>query len=202
MGFLNELSEWAASYGYIAVLLIVAGDGVFPLLPGETAIIAAAVVAAAGSLNLFGVIAAGAVGAIIGDSTAYLIGRAGGERIRRLMVRVTSEERMRSAEGMIQRQGPALVIAGRFLPGLRIAINMSCGAGHMAYPRFLTFDTLGAIAWSSQAAIIGYLGGKAFEEKPWLGLLIAIAVAGLIGLFIASRERKFTKREEAAAATK
>jgi membrane-associated protein len=200
MGFFSGLSEWAANYGYIAVLLIVAGDGVFPLLPGETAIIAAAVIAAEGKLNILGVIAAGALGAMIGDSTAYFIGRTGGERIRRLMVRVTSEERIRSAEGMIKRQGPALVFAGRFLPGLRIAINMSCGAGHMAYARFLTFDTLGAIAWSAQAAIIGYLGGKAFEDKPWVGLLIALVVAGLIGLFIASRERQHIKQEKAAIA--
>ncbi len=190
MGFFSGLTEWAVSYGYIAVLLIVAGDGIFPVLPGETAIIATAVVAAKGDLKLYWIILAGTVGAMIGDSVAYFIGRAGGGPIRRLLVRMAGEERITAAEGMIARQGSALVFVGRFLPGLRIALNMSCGAGHMAYKRFATFDALGALAWSSQAAIIGYLGGKAFEDRPWIGLLIAFGVATAIGLVIARREKQ------------
>ena len=67
---ISNVAEDAARYGYWAVLLVVAGDGVFPLLPGETAIVAAAVLAADGSLSLPLVILAGAAGAVIGDSTA------------------------------------------------------------------------------------------------------------------------------------
>ena len=70
---LTGASSSAADYGYWAVLLVVAGDGVFPVLPGETAIVAAAVLASDGTLNIFLVILAGAAGAMIGDSTAYWI---------------------------------------------------------------------------------------------------------------------------------
>ena len=97
MGVFNGLTDWAVSYGYIAVLLIVAGDGVFPLLPGETAIIATAVVAAKGDLKLYWIIVAGMLGAMIGDSAAYVIGRAGGGPIRRLLVRMAGEERNTAA---------------------------------------------------------------------------------------------------------
>ena len=131
-------------YGYWAVLLVVAGDGVFPLLPGETAIVAAAVLAANGALSLPLVILAGAAGAVIGDSCAYWIGRAGGGPIKRFVTRVRRADAPRARpSGWCSRQGAALVFVGRFLPGIRIAINLSCGAGQMAYPRFLFFDPLG-----------------------------------------------------------
>ena len=131
-------------YGYWAVLLVVAGDGIFPVLPGETAIVAAAVLAANGDLNLPLVILAGAAGAVLGDSCAYWIGRAGGGPIKRTVTRFAGAERLRGgrADGAAARGRP-WSSSGRFLPGIRIAINLSCGAGQMAYPRFLFFDTLG-----------------------------------------------------------
>ncbi|MEW6583521.1 MAG: hypothetical protein AB1416_12265, partial [Actinomycetota bacterium] len=75
LGFADGVADWAASVGYIAVFLIVAGDGVMPILPGETAIISAAVLAADGRLNIAGIIIAGAIGAVAGDSSAFWIGR-------------------------------------------------------------------------------------------------------------------------------
>src|SRR5437764_501051 len=138
----NSAADWAANYGYPGIALIVAGDGVFPVLPGETAIITGAVLAADGRLELWGVIASGAIGAVLGDSTAYWIGRLGGGPIRRLLVRMAGDDRIAAAERMVQRRGPVLVFVGRFLPGIRLAINLSCGAGQMGYGRFLLFDCL------------------------------------------------------------
>ena len=195
----SQFAEDAAGYGYWAVLLVVAGDGVFPALPGETAIVAAAVLAADGSLNLPLVILAGAAGAMIGDSAAYWIGRAGGGPIKRAVTRFAGADRLVAAERMVQRQGAALVVVGRFLPGIRIAINLSCGAGQMAYPRFLAFDTIGAIVWSSQAALLGYYAGKAFADQIWVAFVVAFGVTALVGGFVAVRERKRVREERAAA---
>jgi membrane-associated protein len=188
----SAFAEDAAAYGYWAVLLVVAGDGVFPALPGETAIVAAAVLAADGSLSLPLVILAGAAGAVIGDSAAFWIGRAGGGPIARFVTRVAGER-------MVRRRGPALVFVGRFLPGIRIAINLSCGAGQMAYPRFLTFDVLGAIVWSAQAALLGYFAGKAFADQLWVAFVVAFGVTALVGGFLAIKERQRVRRERAAA---
>jgi membrane-associated protein len=199
VGSFQEFAEDAASYGYWAVLLVVAGDGVFPALPGETAIVAAAVLAAEGSLSLPLVIVAGAAGAVIGDSTAYWIGRRGGGWIKRAVVRVAGAERLEAAERMVARQGPALVFVGRFLPGIRIAINLSCGAGQMDYRRFLLFDGLGAIVWSSQAALLGYFAGKAFADQLWVAFAVAFAVTGAVALFVTAKERVRVRREREAA---
>jgi len=143
-GFFASIGEWAAEYGYLTIFLVVAGDGIFPILPGETSIIAGAVFAAEGDLRLWAVVLVGAMGAVVGDSLAYWIGRAGGPWIRGSLVRMVGEKRTRTAEGMVRRQGPALVFVGRFLPGIRIGINLACGAGQMSFRRFLLFDAAGA----------------------------------------------------------
>ncbi len=195
----SRLAEDAASYGYWAVLLVVAGDGVFPALPGETAIVAAAVLAADGNLNLLLVILAGAAGAVIGDSSAYWIGRTGGGPIKRGVVRVAGAERLEAAERMVARQGPALVFVGRFLPGIRIAINLSCGAGQMDYRRFLIFDTLGAVVWSSQAALLGFFAGKAFADQLWVAFAVALGVSVVVGGLVTLKERSRVRREREAA---
>src|SRR5262245_36037959 len=186
----DAAAEWAGRYGYWAIMLVVAGDGVFPVLPGETAIITGAVLAADGRLNVFLVVLFGALGAVIGDSAAYWIGRAGGASIRRFFSRLAGAERVEAAERMVQRRGPALVFVGRFLPGLRLAVNVSAGAGNMAYPRFLLFDSLGALVWSAQATLLGYFTGRAFADQLWLALLIALGVAALVGAAIALLERR------------
>ena len=191
----NQFAEEAAAYGYWAVFLVVAGDGIFPILPGETAIVAAAVLAADGRLDLWLVILAGAAGAGTGDCTAYWIGRARHGPIRRTVTRLAGAERLIAAERMVQRQGPALVFVGRFLPGIRIAINLSCGAGHMSFPRFLFFDTLGGIVWAGQAALLGYFAGKAFADQLWVAFVVAFGVTALVGSFVALKERKRVRRE-------
>lgn len=195
----TEIADGAADYGYWAVLLVVAGDGVFPALPGETAIVAAAVLAADGALSLPLVILAGALGAMVGDSSAYWIGRAGGGPIKRTVTRFAGRDRLEAAERMVRRQGPALVVAGRFLPGIRIAINLSCGAGQMSYPRFITFDALGSTVWSTQAALLGYFAGKAFADQLWVAFVVAFAVTGIVGSFVAVKERRRVRAERAAA---
>jgi len=195
---LNSTADWAGRNGYWAIALIVAGDGVFPVLPGETAIITGAVLAADGRLTLWGVIVAGALGAMLGDSTAYWIGRLGGGPIRRLLVRFAGDDRIAAAERMVQRRGPVLVFVGRFLPGIRLAINLSCGAGQMGYGRFFFFDALGATLWATQAALLGYFAGKAFADQLWLALLIALGVALLVGVGVWLYERRQVRREREA----
>jgi len=193
------LGDSAARWGYWAVGLVVAGDGVFPFFPGETAIVAAAVLAAEGTLNLWWVIVAGWLGAVAGDSTAYWIGRRGQGPIRRRVMRFAGEGPLLAAERMVQRQGPALVFVGRFLPGLRIAVNLSCGAGQMGYRRFLVFNSLGALVWSTQAALLGFFAGRAFAGQPWVAFAVAFAVTIVVGAAVAYRERKRIRRERAAA---
>ncbi len=127
------------------------------------------------------------------------MGRAGQGPIRRFIGRFAGHDRLLAAERMVARNGPALVVAGRFLPGLRIAINMSCGAGQMSYPRFLAFDATGATLWSLQASLLGYFAGKAFADQVWVAFVVAFAVTGIVATVVAVRERRYVRREREAA---
>ncbi len=200
VGTFHDIAERAADYGYWAVLLVVAGDGVFPALPGETAIVTAAVRAAAGPGGGGGGGRGGGGGAGRGAAPAGRICRAGGGPIKRTVTRFAGAARLAAAERMVERQGPALVFVGRFLPGIRIAINLSCGAGRMTYPRFLLFDSMGAVVWSAQAALLGYFAGKAFADQLWVAFIVAFAVTGVVALYVARRERRRVRAENAAAA--
>lgn len=190
--FLNvgDPETLVASLGYLAVFLLVAGDGIVPIFPGETSIVVAAVFAAEGTLNIWWVIVAGALGAVVGDSIAFWVGRGGGGWMRHTMGRMVGHERVAVAEHMVHRQGDLLVFTQRFITILRLAINIVLGAGTIAFRRYLAIDTAAAFVWSAQGAAIGYVSGYLFPGKTWLAVVVALGVAGILIGIIMLRERR------------
>lgn len=184
-----------ATLGYLAVFLLVMGDGVIPIFPGETSIVVAAVFAANGDLNIWLVIVAGALGAVAGDSIAFWIGRGGGSWMRRHLGRAVGADRVAVAEHMVHRQGDLLVFTQRFITILRLAINIVLGAGTIAYRRYLAIDTAAAFVWAAQGALIGYVSGKLFPGETWLAVVVALVIAGILIGVIVLRERRRIMRE-------
>jgi membrane protein DedA with SNARE-associated domain len=169
-----EASLWA----YVVILLFAAFDSVVPIVPSETAVITAGVVAAAGDLFLPIVIAVAAGGAFIGDNVAYLLGRRYGTRIKdRFFSGEKAKRRVAWAEHQLTERGAELIAAGRFIPGGRTAVTLS--AGTLAYPwrRFVVFDAIAASIWALYGALLGFFGGRAFEHRPLVGLLLALGIA-------------------------
>jgi len=166
-----------------------------PIVPSETAVITAGVVAASGDLSLALIIPAAAVGAFLGDNTVYLIGRRfGGRATERFFSGEKATERMAWAEVQLSERGGELIVIARFIPGGRTAVALS--AGTLAYPwrRFVVFDLAAALIWASYAALLGYYGGRTFESF-WglvLALTTAFAIAGGIELvrWLQRRRRK------------
>jgi membrane-associated protein len=167
---------------YVFLFVIAALDVIIPLVPSETSVILAGVIAATGDLVLFAVILFAAGGAVLGDNTAYWIGR---KAVPRIVARFFSGERYKRiewAEKHVVERGGYLIIVGRFIPGGRTAITLSCGLLEMPWRRFIAYDIPAGLLWASYAALLGYFGGKAFEERPWKGFLVAFAVAlGITG---------------------
>lgn len=162
---------------YAFLFVIAALDVLIPLVPSETSVILAGVLAASGDLILALVIAFAAAGAILGDNTAYAIGRTAGHRI---VARFFSGERRKRidwAEEQIQERGGYLILVGRFIPGGRTAVTLACGLLEMPWHRFIRFDVVAGFLWASYAALLGYFGGKAFERSPFKGFLVAFAIA-------------------------
>jgi membrane-associated protein len=175
----------ASPWTYAVILGIAALDAVLPLVPSETAVISAGVLAGAGDLQLGLVIAAGAAGAYAGDSSAYLIGRRADERLKRTLFRGDKGARREAwAEGMLERHGGPLIFGARFVPGGRTATTVSAGVLRMRWARFAAFAAMAALGWASYAALMGYLGGRAFEDNPLWGLLVGFGLAALTFLVV------------------
>jgi membrane-associated protein len=170
----SDASGWA----YAVVFLLAVLDAILPVVPSETAVITAGVVASAGDLSLPMVIALAAAGAFVGDNTAYLIGRRFGERVtKRFFNSEKGQGRIRWANRQLGERGGELIVVGRFIPGGRTVITLSAGTLHFPWRRFALFDAIASISWASYAALLGYLGGHAFEDAPWKGLILALGIA-------------------------
>ena len=167
---------------YAFLFGVAALDVVFPLVPSETSVILAGVIASTGDLVLFAVILVAAGGAILGDNTAYVIGRTVGHRLVNRFFSGERRKRIDCAEQQIEERGGYLILVGRFIPGGRTAVTLACGLLEMRWRRFISFDVAAGLMWASYAALLGYFGGKAFEEQPWKGFVVAFVVAlGITG---------------------
>ncbi|GAA5063096.1 membrane protein DedA with SNARE-associated domain [Thermocatellispora tengchongensis] len=163
---------------YLALFAVSLIDGFFPAVPSETSVITAGVFAAAGDPNLFGVVAAAALGAFAGDHVSYAIGRLGGSRLRaRLRPGTRRHKAFAWAERALAERGGLVLVVARYIPGGRTATTMTMGA--VGYPArsFAFFDTLAAGSWAVYSAMVGYLGGLAFENDPIKGLLLGLGIA-------------------------
>lgn len=175
----------ASGWAYLIVFVLAYLDALVPVVPSETSVITAGVLASAGDLSLAPIVAAAASGAFLGDNTAYFIGARFGSRIEeRFFSGEKARKRLEWAQRQVSERGGELILIGRFIPGGRTAVTLS--AGTLGYPwrRFVIFDAVAALGWALYASLLGYFGDSAFEAAPWKGLVLALgiafAVAGVI----------------------
>ncbi|MBM9509662.1 DedA family protein [Actinacidiphila acididurans] len=185
-GVLGDLAPILNHWGYLAVggLILVEDFGV--PAPGETILIAAALYAGAGQLNIVAVIAIGIIAAIIGDNIGYLIGRTGGQA---LVLRYgkyifLTPERFAKAEQFFTRHGGKVVTIARFVEGLRQANGIIAGTTAMPWRRFLAFNALGAALWVGLWAGLGYAAGNhistIYTQVNRYSLYVLVALAVLV----------------------
>jgi membrane-associated protein len=168
----------SSPWTYAVILGVAALDVLLPLVPSETTVISAGVLAGTGDLHLGLVIAAGAAGAYAGDSTAFSLGRRFGPGLDRRVFRGETGGRRRAwAERALARHGGALIFGARFVPGGRTATTVTAGLLRMPWVRFAAFAAAAGVTWASYAALVGFVGGRAFENNPLWGLLLGFGIA-------------------------
>ena len=171
---------------YALIFAVAMVDAFFPIVPSESVLITAGVVCAQGDLQLGPVILVGALGAFAGDNTSYFIGsKLGRAFVHRFLRGEKGKNALEWGEKTLTEHGGLLIIVARFIPGGRTATTFA--AGTLGYPwlrKFVPYDAVAVSLWASYGALVGYFGGKTFEESPWKALLLAFGLAFLLVLLV------------------
>ncbi|HMD58134.1 MAG TPA: DedA family protein [Solirubrobacteraceae bacterium] len=186
--------------GYPLLFLVVMSESSGVPVPGETGLIAAAVLASQGKMQIEIVIALAAAAAIVGDNIGYVIGRKGG---RWLLERPGRFERQRNevleiGEPFFERHGPKAVYFGRFVLGLRVWASWLAGATRMPWRSFALWNALGGITWACAIGLIAYfLGSSAGGAIEAFGLYgLAAVLVAIASVLIARRRHRRRKAAE------
>ena len=174
--------------GYVAVAVFVGVEASGVPMPGEAALIAAAVLASQGKLSIELVIAIAAVSAIVGDNIGFLLGRRYGRRLleRPGRTKVRRQVALARGEQLFDRHGAKAVFLGRWIALLRIWAAWLAGIAGMRWRSFLLWNALGGIGWALFFGLLGYWGGEATAHLvARLGVGAAIAIGlGVAGFWV------------------
>jgi membrane protein DedA with SNARE-associated domain len=190
----HTVDSWLSSYGYLVVFLLVMIESIGVPVPGETALIGAALYAGStGKLQIWWVIAVAIAGAIIGDNIGYAIGRYGGAKVllRHGHKIHLHEGRLKIGIWLFRRHGGKVVFWGRFVSILRTYAAFLAGTNQMPWPRFLFFNAAGAVVWATVFGVAYYVFGSALEKLSTT-IDITLGVAGAVTLiaFLVWTKRK------------
>ena len=186
-GVFHRFEGTLHTWGYLAVAGFIFFEDFGIPLPGETMLIAAALYAGAGHLNVFVVGLVAFVAAVAGDNVGYAIGRFGGrELVERYGKWVfLTGDRLDRAEKFFTKHGGKIVTIARFVEGLRQLNGIIAGTMEMHWLRFLAFNALGAALWVSVWTALGYAAGNNVETVVHYSTDFAIGLGVLIALAIA-----------------
>ena len=187
----GTVSGLVASYGYVVLFVLVGLESLGLPLPGETALVTAAALAAGGHLSISAVVATAVAAAIIGDNGGYWVGRAGGIPLVRRYGRFIhlNESHLERTRRFFERHGPKTVFIGRFIALLRTWAAVLAGAARMPYGTFMLYNALGAACWTVVVGALGYVFGRNLPQlEHYIGqaslagvLLVALGVGLALG---------------------
>jgi membrane protein DedA with SNARE-associated domain len=175
-------------YGLIALFLVVMLESGGVPLPGETALVAAAIFASQGNLDIIEVIVVAAAAAIIGDNLGYWVGRTGG---RKLLERVPLLDRWSSralpwSERFFKRHGGKTIFFARFFSVLRVTAAWVAGISRMHWWTFFLWNAAGGIVWATLVGLVAYYAGHAAADAIdryglWAGVGLVVLLALVFG---------------------
>lgn len=195
-GWVPMLAE--SLWVYPALMLFATVDGFFPPVPSESVVIALASLSVAqGSPNIVLVALAAAAGAFAGDQIAYLIGSR--VDVHRLRVFRTPRGRrtLAWAEHALAHRGSSFILAARYIPIGRVAVNMTAGA--LGYPRrrFVGLTALAAVTWAAYGSLVGAGAGIWLEDHPVIAVVAGVVVGTMMGIGIDWVLRRWTGLDRA-----
>ena len=172
------------------LFLVCVLDAFFPIVPSETMVIAASVMAAHGDLFWWSIPVLAALGSFVGDHVSYGAGRMLQERgMARWFRTPRSRARLALAARQIHSRGATLIVTARFVPGGRTVTTFAAGALGMSWRLFALADAGAVILWATFATSLGYFGGQAFGS-PWQAIALSIGLAFLVAAMSEALRRR------------
>ncbi len=172
-----SLSPWVA---YLLLFALVAGESAGLLLPGETALITAGVLAGDGRLEIALVIAVAAVGAVLGDNLGFAGGRYGGRRLLESPRVPFAHHRavwLDRGDAFFARHGGKAVLLGRFVIGVRVVVAWVAGINGLPWRVFAIWNLLGGVLWATTVGLLSYWFGTVIERDLKLAGYVGVGVA-------------------------
>jgi membrane protein DedA with SNARE-associated domain len=179
---------------YVVLYTFAAIDGFFPPIPSESIVIAlAALSASTGSPHLAVLIPVAALGAFTGDQIAYAIG----SRVDLHSVRLFRGPKGRSAlawaENALAHRGSSFILAARYIPVGRVAVNMAAGALGFPRRRFVGLTAIAGVSWAAYGTAIGVGTGEWLKGHPIIAVVVGIVVGLVVGVGIDVVLRRFVR---------
>ncbi len=200
----RHLSEIIADYGtwtYLILFTIVfieTGLVVFPFLPGDSLLFAAGALAATGSLNVWVVFVLLAAAAILGDTVNYWIGNRVGPRVFKEDVRFLKRDYLERTQKFYEKHGGKTIFLARFIPIIRTFAPFVAGVGTMRYGKFIGYNVVGGLVWTSGFTFAGYFFGNIPIVRDNFGLVvIAIIVISVLPVVYELLQHRLRPRQAA-----
>jgi membrane-associated protein len=155
------------------------------IIPGETAVIVGGFLAYEHKVSFAAILAAACLGAIIGDSIGFEVGRKWGDALlNRLPHRLVKPAHIAQGKESIKRLGGRAVFVGRWVAALRALVPGLCGASRMHYRTFLPWNAIGGITWATTFTLVGYLAGSAWQRVEHYTNVVSYGLLGLVVVVI------------------
>ncbi|WP_022917765.1 DedA family protein [Ruania albidiflava] len=194
---IETILAMAASPWVLAVLFACCViDGFFPPIPSESLVIALTSLAIsheAPHIAWIGLVAA--LGAFVGDNIAYLIGTKLPIHRFRIFRSHRGKKTLAWAEQTLARRGAVFILAARYVPVGRVAVNMGAGAVGYPYRRFVLVAGIAAVMWSGYSILLGVSAGAFLHDHPIIGVLVGVVVGVVIGVIVDYIVRKILGRK-------
>ena len=195
----HTLAELIGRYGYAIVALFMVAEGCGIPVPSATTLVTAAALASRGTLSIWGVGIAGAIGGVVGGMAGYLIGAQGGVRlVRRYGKKLhMDQDRLARTRRFFERRGLWAVFGCRFIGVVRIFVPMFAGIAHMPFARFSAANAAGSVGTAAAYATLGYVFGRDLpnlEHHITEATLIGVGLIVLWFVYTRVRARRATAR--------
>ncbi len=203
--YVDDLDLTGLAHPYLVIFTFVVFDAIIPIFPSESLLTTASNLAAqeGSDIEIWRLVVAGSLGAIIGDSLLYWLSRTVLRRYVADKVE-TAQKNQKVARSMevLSRTAPTLIVFGRFVPGLRFMVNATMGLTKHRYPSYLLWSVIGGTLWASYTCIFSYLIATVISDKPVLSIAVSVVVTtACLGLLYKPLKKSWDETDSKQAAS-